>query len=91
MSPTLLARVDGLPAVLLERERIYPAPNGSAGGSRRTLSARERARVERQTAAVHTAELPLALRRELDPISPWARDELDRAGLLAELAQAGLL
>jgi hypothetical protein len=54
MVPTLIARTDGLPDVLLERERVWPvtAPTRSRTRSK-APSARERARIERQTAVVH--------------------------------------
>ena len=47
MSPTLMARVDGLPVQLLERERVWPVADRAAR-CRPELSARERARIERQ-------------------------------------------
>jgi hypothetical protein len=59
MVPELLARVDGLPVRLLERERVFPAPdatNGSPSSRQRARAARRR--IERQTAVVHECRLP---------------------------------
>ena len=58
MSPTLMARVDGLPVQLLEPERVWPTAHRKAR-CRRELSARERARIERQTAVVHDCQMPV--------------------------------
>lgn len=95
MSETLLARVDGLPEVLLERERIYPVPANGAGNGRKPLSAKQRARIERQTAAVHTAVLPRSARRLLGERAvigaPWLSYEGDRAETLAAFSRAGIL
>jgi hypothetical protein len=100
----LIARVDGLPVVLLERERIFPVPaggNGSTGrrpNGRRALSARERARVERETAAVHTAVLPRSIRAMLDDAEltvgtffAAAASAEEDAEIRAALAAGGLL
>ena len=53
MVPQLIARVDGLPVSLLERQVVWPAPDGGRGRS--GLSPRLRARIERQTAACTSA------------------------------------
>ena len=86
MVPQLIARVDGLPLTLLERERVWPAPPMPAR-SRGRLTARQRRRIERQTAAVRECQLPA-----------WARGmvaeqlaERECLEIRAELAQAGLL
>jgi hypothetical protein len=82
MSPTLMARVDGLPVQLLERQRVWPTADRAPRG-RHELSARERARIERQTAVVHECRLPR-----------WARalmDETERDEIRSELTAAGLL
>jgi hypothetical protein len=86
MSPTLMARVDGLPVQLLERERVWPATNRKTR-CRRDLSARERARIERQTAVVHDCQVPV-----------WARqlmaedvEELERQEIRGALFEAGIL
>jgi hypothetical protein len=82
MSPTLMARVDGLPVQLLERQQVWPTTDRTPR-ARRELSARERARIERQTAVVHECRLPR-----------WARalvDETEREEIRSELTAAGLL
>jgi hypothetical protein len=86
MSPTLTARVDGLPVQLLERERVWPMAN-TKGRCRRALSARERARIARQTAVVHDCQMPV-----------WARqlmaeevEELERQEIRGALLEAGIV
>lgn len=86
MVPQLIARVDGLPVSLLNREVVWPAPSLPARDVRE-LTARQRARIERQTACVHECRLPawaqsliaeqVAERERLE-----IRSELERAGLL---------
>jgi len=84
MVTQLIARVDGLPVTLLERERIWPP--AAAPGSR-PLPARSRWRIERQSAVVHQCSVPA-----------WARNlvaeelaERERAEIRTELERAGLL
>jgi len=84
MVTQLIARVDGLPVTLLERERIWPPP---AAPGPRLLPARSRRRIDRQTAAVHQCRLPA-----------WARNlvaeelaERERTEIRPELERAGLL
>ena len=86
MSPTLMARVDGLPVQLLERERVWPTAD-RARRCRREMSARERARIERQTAVVHDCQMPA-----------WAKqlmaeevEELERQEIRGALLEAGIL
>jgi hypothetical protein len=86
MSPTLMARVDGLPVQLLGRERVWPFAD-RAPRCRRELSARERARIARQTAVVHDCQMPV-----------WARqlmaeevEELERQEIRSALLEAGIL
>ena len=86
MFPTLMARVDGLPVQLIERERVWPAADTSRR-CRRELSSRERARIERQTAVVHDCQMPV-----------WARQlvaeevaELERQQIRGDLFAAGIL
>jgi hypothetical protein len=86
MVPQLIARVDGLPVSLLDRERVWPAADLPAR-TVRELTARQRARIERQTACVRESRLPewaqsliaeqVAERERLE-----IRSELERAGLL---------
>ena len=45
MVPQLIARVDGLPEVLLDREVVWPVANGDRDRDRRSLSAKARARM----------------------------------------------
>jgi hypothetical protein len=87
MVPQLIARVDGLPKVLLDREVVWPVPSGDRDRDRRSLSSKARARIERQTAGVHECRLPA-----------WARAmiaeqaaEAERLAIRVELARAGLL
>ena len=101
MTTAQLARVDGLPAVLLERERIFPAPAGRDGheaNGRTRLSAKQKARVERDAAAVHTAVLPRSMRMLLNGREPVVGTFFAAAGLAEEdaeiraaLAAGGLL
>ena len=86
MVPQLIARVDGLPVSLLDREVVWPAPSVVARDARE-LTARQRARIERQTACVHECRLPA-----------WAQAliaeqaaESERLEIRSELARAGLL
>ena len=86
MVPQLIARVDGLPVSLLDREVVWPAPRLLARDARE-LTARQRARIERQTACVHECRLPAwaqALIAEQAAKSERLeiRSELERAGLL---------
>jgi hypothetical protein len=85
MVPQLIARVDGLPVSLLDREVVWP--DGGRGRAREALSAKARARIERQTACVQECRQPA-----------WAQAmigeqgaESERVAIRAELAQAGLL
>jgi hypothetical protein len=88
MVPQLIARVDGLPEVLLDRQVVWPVPPHSGRDHvGEALSAKARARIERQTAGVHDCRLPA-----------WARAmiaeqaaEAERLAIRVELAQAGLL
>ena len=57
MVPQLIARVDGLPVSLLDREVVWPE-SSVAPRDARELTARQRARIERQTACVHECRLP---------------------------------
>ena len=71
-----------MPVQLVERERVWPTADRKER-CRRELSARERARIERQTAVVHECRLPR-----------WARalmDETEREEIRSELTAAGLL
>ena len=89
MGPELIARDDGLPVVLLERERIWPVPagaNGSASSRQRARAARRR--IERQTAVVHECRLLPAWARAM--VAEQAAEE-GRLKIRAELSQAGLL
>ena len=86
MVPQLIARVDGLPLTLLDREVVWPVPNVVRERARLVLPANRRARIERQTAVVREARVPgwaraLAAQQAEDERLE-IRDELARAGLL---------
>jgi hypothetical protein len=87
MVPSLLARVDGLPVTLLDRQVVWPALAGERNGRRRAMSSRQRARVERQTAVVHAAALPVSLRA----LVAEQAAEAERLEIRSELSRAGLL
>jgi hypothetical protein len=50
MVPELIARVDGLPVTLLDRQVVWPIPAGERNGGRRPTSSKRRARIERPAA-----------------------------------------
>ena len=86
MVPSLIARVDGLPVTLLDREVVWPVPCSPAR-SGAGLSARQRARIERQTAVVHECRLPgwaqtLIAEQAAESERLEIRSELERAGIL---------
>jgi len=95
MVPQLIARVDGLPEVLLDREVVWPVPNGDRDRDRRSLSAKARARIERQTAVVHAAAVSSAVRAVLDEAtvigSLYLEAEQERLEIQALLAGVGVL
>ena len=72
MVPQLIARVDGLPVSLLDRERVWPAANSPARDVRE-LTTRQRARIERQTACVRECRRESRIgcrRREWHSVTP---------------------
>ena len=87
MVPSLLARVDGLPVMLLDRQVVWPIPAGERNGRRRPMSSKERARIERQTAVVHAAVLPASLRA----LVAEQAAEAERLEIRSELSREGLL
>ena len=93
MVPQLIARVDGLPEVLLDRKVVWPPP--TADRERPSLSARARARIERQTAVVHAATLPAAAWAMLEEAtltgSPYLEAEQERLEIQTLLAGVGVL
>jgi hypothetical protein len=95
MVPQLIARVDGLPEVLLDRKVVWPVPNDDRDRDRRSLSAKARARIERQTAVVHAAAVSSAVRAVLDEAtvvgSPYLEAEQERLEIQALLASVGVL
>ena len=95
MVPQLIARVDGLPEVLLDRQVVWPVPNGDHGRDRRSLSAKARARIARQTAVVHAAAVSPAVRAVLEEAtvigSPYLEAEQERLEIQALLAGVGVL
>jgi len=89
MGPELIARDDGLPVVLLERERIWPVPavtNRSASARQRARAARRR--IDRQTRVVHECRALPAWAQAL--VAEQAAEE-ERLEIRDQLAQAGLL
>jgi hypothetical protein len=87
MVPSLIARVDGLPVTLLDREVVWPLADRGRSNDRRVVPAKTRARIERQTAVVHECRLP-----------GWAQTliaeqaaEFERLEIRSELSRAGLL
>ena len=95
MVPQLIARVDGLPEVLLDREVVWPVPHDNRARDRRSLSARARARIERQTAVVHAAAVSSAARAVLEEATvigrPYLEAEQERLEIQALLAGVGVL
>ena len=86
MVPQLIARIDGLPVSLLDREVVWPQPHSPARDARE-LTARQRARIERQTACVHECRLPawaqaVVAEQAAESERLEIRSELERAGLL---------
>jgi hypothetical protein len=81
-----MARVDGLPVQLLERERVWPMANTKAR-CRRELSARERARIERQTAVVHDCQMPVWARQ----LMAEEAEEVERQEIRRALLEAGIM
>lgn len=95
MVPQLIARVDGLPEVLLHREVVWPVPHDNRDEDRRSLSAKARARIARQTAVVHTAAGSSAARAVLEEAtvigSAYPEAEQERLEIRALLARVGVL
>jgi hypothetical protein len=95
MVPQLIARVDGLPVSLLDREVVWPVREDGRNRSRPALRARSRARIERQTAVVHAAVLSsrarAALEKAAEAESPYLDAEAERSEIRALLAQRGVL
>jgi len=94
MVPQLIARVDGLPVSLLDREVVWPVPDVGRDRAREVLSAGRRARIERQTAVVHAAVVSGLARAVLEQAateSPYLDAEAERAEIRALLAERGVL
>jgi hypothetical protein len=81
------ARVDGLPAVALQKTPSEPVAGNGGGPGARVVSPRARARIERQTGAVHDASTTSPMRRWLEAQAA----EAERLSIRQELARAGLL
>lgn len=86
MVPSLIARVDGLAVTLLDRQVVWPVP-GATARERGRVSAKRRARIERDTAGVHKCRLP----RWARALAAEPAAEAERLAIRGELAQAGLL
>jgi len=95
MVPQLIARVDGLPEVLLDREVVWPVPHDDRNRDRRSLSAGARTRIERQTAVVQVAAVSSAAQAVLEDAtvigSPYLEAEQERLEIQALLAGVGVL
>jgi len=94
MVPQLIARVDGLPVSLLDREVVWPVPDVVRGRAGEVPSARRRARIERQTAVVHAAVVSRCARAVLQEAaaeSPYLDAEAERSEIRALLAQRAVL
>ena len=87
MVPQLIARVDGLPIMLLDREVMWPVRNGARGRAKLVLPANRRTRIERQTAVVREARVPVWARA----FAAAQQAEDERLAIRDDLAQAGLL
>ena len=95
MVPQLIARVDGLPEVLLDREVVWPASHDNRDRDCRSLTAKRRARIERQTAVVHAAAVSSTARAVLEEAtlvgSAYLGAEQERLEIRALLAGVGVL
>ena len=94
MVPRLIARVDGLPVSLLDREVVWPVREVVRGRAGEVRSARRRARIERQTAVVHAALVAGRARVVLQQAateSPYLDAEAERSEIRALLAERGVL
>ncbi|MGA2929958.1 MAG: hypothetical protein ABSG43_29015 [Solirubrobacteraceae bacterium] len=92
MVPQLVARVDGLPVSLPDREVVWPIPDGERERARYVVPARTRARIARRTAAVHAAVTPRFAHTVIDAGASPYLDELAEADeILAAFEQAGLV
>jgi hypothetical protein len=97
MVPQLIARVDGLPEVLFDRQVVWPVPTvgRDRGRDGRSLSAKARARIERQTAVVHAVAVSTAARAVLEEAtvigSPYLEAEQERLEIQSLLARVGVL
>jgi hypothetical protein len=87
MVPTPKARVDGLAVFELHQEHTPPVEGETRGRTPRVVSARQRARIARQTAVVRDSQTAGALKRWLAAQAA----EADRLAIREDLAQAGLL
>ena len=81
------ARVDGLPAVALQKGPSKPVAGNGGDLGARIVSPRARARIERQTGVVHDACMTSPMRRWLEAQAA----ETERLSIRQELARAGLL
>ena len=94
MVPRLIARVDGLPLSLLDRELVWPVPDVVRDRAREVRSARRRARIERQTAVVRAALVAGSARVVLQQAASelsYFEAEAERFEIWALLAQRGVL
>ena len=81
------ARINGRHAVALQNTQLGEAVGSGSAHGGRAVSARARARIERQTAAVHDASTSGPVRRWLAAQAA----EAERMAIRQDLARAGLL
>jgi hypothetical protein len=94
MVPQLIARVDGLPVALLDREVVWPVSGCRKDRARRAVSPQRRARIGRQTAVVHAAlvsDCARAVLQQSATESPYLDAEAERSEIRALLVQHGVL
>jgi hypothetical protein len=92
MVPQLVARVDGLPVSLPDREVVWPIPDGERDRARYVVPARTRARIARRSAAVHAAVTPRHARAAINTdASPYLDELAEVDEILAAFERAGIV
>jgi hypothetical protein len=90
----MINRVDGIDRELIEPERVFPVPESARRRDTRgrgRMSAKRRARIAHEIAAVHTAVLPRSLARAVSFAPAYAGFEAEASAIRAELHRAGVL
>ena len=95
MTTALINRVDGIDRELVKPERVFPVPASARWPEKTTrqrMSAKRRARIAHEIAAVHTATLPRSLAHtvEFSPAYPGFEAQ-EALAIRAELSAAGVL